>query len=91
MRGFFIQLVREVDAVAKAMGIDFGEDIVKRNLAILDALKPTASTSMQRDLEKGDQSEIDGLIYEVVRLGEKYGVDVPGYRKVSEKYQGIYR
>lgn len=91
MRGFFIQLVREVDAVAKAMGIDFGEDIVRRNLAILDALKPTASTSMQRDLEKGDQSEIDGLIYEVVRLGEKYGVDVPGYRKISEKYQGIYR
>ena len=53
MRGFFVQLVREVDAVAKAMGIDFGEDIVKRNLAILDALKPTASPPCREIWKRG--------------------------------------
>lgn len=87
LRGFFVQLVREVAEVASAMGFNLGEDVEERNLAILDALEPTASTSMQRDLEKGGQSEFDGLISEMVRLGEQYGVAVPGYRKIWEKYK----
>ena len=40
---------------------------------------------MQRDIADGHASEIDGLIYEVVRLGEKYGVAVPTYTKVAEE------
>lgn len=87
LRGFFVQLVREVAEVASAMGFDLGEDVAERNLAILDALEPTASTSMQRDLERGGQSEFDGLISEVVRLGEQYGVAVPGYWKIWETYK----
>ena len=39
---------------------------------------------MQRDMEAGKQSEVDGLIYQVVRLAEQYGVDVPEYRKIAE-------
>jgi 2-dehydropantoate 2-reductase len=31
----------------------------------------------------GKASEIDGLIYEVVRMGEKYGVSLPLYEKIS--------
>ena len=59
-------------------------ELVERNLRILDALAPTASTSMQRDMEAGKQSEVDGLIYQVVRLAEQYGVDAPEYRKIAE-------
>ena len=39
---------------------------------------------MQRDMEAGKQSEVDGLIYQVVRLAEQYDVDVPEYRKIAE-------
>lgn len=39
---------------------------------------------MQRDMEAGKQSEVDGLIYQVVCLAEQYGVDVPEYRKIAE-------
>lgn len=39
---------------------------------------------MQRDMEAGKQSEVDGLMYQVVRLAEQYGVDVPEYRKIAE-------
>ena len=39
---------------------------------------------MQRDIAAGRQSEVDGLIYQVVRLGEQYGVEVPEYRKIAE-------
>ncbi|WP_369681594.1 hypothetical protein [Ruminococcus flavefaciens] len=36
---------------------------------------------MQRAIAAHHQSEINGLIYEVVRLADKYGADVPLYRK----------
>ena len=41
---------------------------------------------MQRDVMEGKQSEIDGLVYEVVRMADKYGAEVPAYRKVAEKF-----
>lgn len=84
-RDMFVSLMKEVDALAVAMGVPFQADIVKTNLQILDALNPTASTSMQRDIYAGKASEIDGLIYEVVRMGEKYGVPTPAYETVAKK------
>ena len=42
---------------------------------------------MQRDIAAGKQSEIDGLIYEVVRLADKYRLSLPAYRKISEKFR----
>ena len=84
-RDTFVKLMREVDALAVAMEVPFLVDIVNTNLRILDALDPSASTSMQRDVYAGKPSEIDGLIYEVVRMGERYGVPVPTYRMIAEK------
>ena len=48
-------------------------------------MNPEASTSMQRDIYAGKNSEIDGLIYEVVRMGRRYGVPTPTYEMVSDK------
>ncbi len=84
-RDTFVKLMREVDDLAVAMGVPFAVDIVKTNLQILDALMPTASTSMQRDIYAGKSSEIDGLVYEVVRLGKKYSVPTPTYEMIADK------
>lgn len=86
-RDTFVELVKEIDRLAGAMGISFQIDIVKNNLAILDALSPEASTSMQRDIAAGKPSEIDGLIYEVVRMAKQYGVELPVYQKIVEELQ----
>lgn len=83
-RDTFVTLVGEIDRLAAAMGIEFQVDIIRNNLAILDALSPEASTSMQRDIEAGKPSEIDGLIYEVVRLSGQYGIKLPMYEKMAE-------
>jgi len=83
IRECFASLVHEIDVLASAMDICFEEDIVKRNLAILDDLSATATTSMQRDLKAGGRSEIDGLIYEVVRLADRYGVCLPMYKMIA--------
>lgn len=84
-RDTFVKLMREVDALAVAMGVPFLIDIVATNLRILDSLDPTASTSMQRDIYAGKPSEIDGLIYEVVRMGRQYGVPTPTYEMIEKK------
>ena len=85
IREDFKALVGEIGALAEAMGHPFPEDPVARSLAIQDALDPDASTSLKRDLDAGKPSEVDGLIFEVVRLGQKYGVPTPMYSRVAAK------
>ena len=58
----FKALVAEIGALAQAMGFPFPEDPVARSLAIQDALDPDASTSLKRDLDARNPSEVDGLI-----------------------------
>jgi 2-dehydropantoate 2-reductase len=84
IRETFKALIHEIELLAETMGISFGEDMVKTNVAIIDGFGPDVKTSMQRDIEAGRMSEIDGLVHEVVRMGEAYGVELPVYRKISE-------
>ena len=88
-RELFKTMIREIATLAEAMGIPFQKDMVDVNLKILSNLAPEATTSMQRDIMEGKQSEIDGLVYEVVRLGEKYHVPIPAYEKVAEKLKAL--
>lgn len=85
IRDTFAALIHEIDVLAEAMGIHFETDIVRTNLDILDSLTPEASTSMQRDVKQGKTSEMDGLIFEVVRMGRTYGVKLPVYEKIAEE------
>lgn len=84
-REAFKTMIREIAALAEAMGVPFERDMVDVNLKILSTLAPEATTSMQRDVMEVVASEIDGLVYEVVRMGERYHVPVPMYEKVAEK------
>lgn len=90
-REMFKALIREIVALSHAMGIEFEEDLVERNLKILASLSPEATTSMQRDVMEGKRSEMDGLVYEVVRMGRKYKVSMPQYEKAAACFreQGI--
>jgi len=84
-RETFKTMIREITALAEAMGVPFERDMVEVNLKILSTLASEATTSMQRDVMDGKSSEIDGLVYEVVCMGERYHVPVPMYEKVAEK------
>lgn len=90
-REMFKALIREIVALSHAMGIEFEEDLVERNLKILASLSPEATTSMQRDVIEGKRSEMDGLVYEVVRMGREYKVSMPQYEKAAACFreQGI--
>ena len=84
-RDCFAGLNAEIKMLAEAMGIRLTEDPAKKNLAIIDTLAPDMMTSMQRDLKAGKQTEIDGLVYNVERLAQQYGVSLPLYEKICKE------
>lgn len=85
MRERFAELVREIKTLSGAMEVGLPEDIVEINLKIMDDLLPTATASMHRDIRSGKQSEVDGLVYQVVRLGGQYHVSLPAYEEIAGK------
>lgn len=91
VRDLFISLASESVAVGEKLGIEFKEDMIKYHLNIIDNLSPESTTSLQKDLEKGHESEIQGLLFEMVGLAEEQGVEIPVYRRVAEKFQQIHR
>lgn len=86
-RDTFIGLSRESGAIGKAMGIEFQEDTVTYNLKVLDKLDPHSTASMQKDISKGHESEVDGLLFDFITRGEELGIETPTYRKIAEKFR----
>lgn len=86
IRNTFIELSGESAALGKKLGIVFPEDVVTYNLKIIDKLAPESTASMQKDLQKGTDSEIQGLLFDLIAEAEAHGVDVPTYREVAKKF-----
>ena len=82
----YIECVREIEEIARAMHITFDTDLVETNLKILDSLDPSFTTSLQKDVRLGGRTEIDGQIFEVCRLGRKYYIPVPAYDRAAAKF-----
>lgn len=89
-REMLTAMMREITDLAEGMGFGFDDDYVKINLDIMSKLDPKADTSLQRDVAAGKPSELDGLVYEVVRMGEKYHVPVPTYQAAAELLKKKY-
>lgn len=84
-RDFYIGMMREVEMLAEKMGVPFDTDVIAYNLKIVAHQPPETTTSLQRDVYAGGESEIQGLIYDIPALGEAYGIELPLYRKVTEE------
>jgi ketopantoate reductase len=48
-------------------------------------MDPKSSTSAKLDWDNGNQTEVEGLIYNVLKNGEKLELKMVTYKKVSEK------
>lgn len=86
-RDFYKELVKEIISVGKAMGVNMSPTLFEEDVQSIDGFGPDIKTSLQRDLESGKNSEIDTLIFNVVRLGRQFNIETPAYEKVSAKFQ----
>ena len=87
VRNTFIGLSQESAALGRKLGIAFKEDIVEYNLKVIDKLAPESTASMQKDMAKGHQSEVQGLLFDMITAAEEQGIEVPTYRMVAEKFK----
>ncbi len=87
VRDTFIGLSQESAALGRKLGIEFKEDIVEYNLKVIDKLAPESTASMQKDMAKGHESEVQGLLFDMIAVAEKQGIDIPTYRMVAEKFK----
>ena len=82
----FVALTQEIIDLSNAMGIRFNADMIEKGLKNITNAAPEATASMHRDILKGGDSEIDGLVFEIVRLGKQYGVETPVYAKIARHF-----
>ena len=87
IRDTFIGLSTESAALGKKLGIEFPEDPVGYNLKVIDKLDPQSTASMQKDMAKGHESEVQGLLFDMITAAEEQGIDVPTYREVAKKFR----
>lgn len=87
VRDTFIGLSQESAEIGKRLGVTYPEDPVAYNLKVIDSLDPHSTASMQKDIARGHESEIQGLLFDLIDLGEQLGVELPTYHKVALKFK----
>jgi len=69
--------MREIETVARTLGMRLADDVPQRAWSFLDALPAAGTASLQRDIAAGRPSEMEDWCGTVVRAGERAGVPVP--------------
>ena len=72
--------------IGRRYGVVFPEDPVSYNLKVIDKLGPHSTDTMQKDIARVHETEIQGLLIDMIELGERLGVDMPTYHKVAQKF-----
>jgi len=76
-RTLFVDVMKEVEAVARAKGINIRSDIIERTLGTSERTNKSMKPSMLRDLERGKRLEVDALNGAVSEFGHQLGVPTP--------------
>lgn len=76
-REMMTNLMREVESIARAQGVDLDQDVVQKSLDFVDNAAPHIKPSMQLDVEAGRRSELEAMIGVVGRKGRELGVSTP--------------
>ncbi len=81
-RAFLFDLLKEVVAVGRALGVQLPADYAEDRLAFADSVPQTMTSSMHHDLQRGNRLEVEWLSGGVVQLGARCGVPTPMNRAV---------
>lgn len=76
----YVDAMHEVDAVARAKGIDLGPDAIEKQLDFVRGMAPGIKSSMLVDVERGNPLEVETFSGTVIRLGSEFNVSTPVHR-----------
>lgn len=80
-----VGMAEEFLKVAKAEGIDLGENAVEQVISRSENLPKDTTTSMHSDFQAGNRTEVETLTGVVVHLADKHRIGVPLYETVYAK------
>jgi 2-dehydropantoate 2-reductase len=83
-RAFWLDVMQEVVAVARAADVAVNPDFAAQRLAFIDRLPGDMAASMAHDLARGNRLELEWLSGGVVELGAAKGVPTPMNRAVRD-------
>lgn len=82
---FLEGVLKEIEAVARAKKVEFPADIVKQTMDKVAAFPHGTKTSLQRDFEKGSQTELEVITGYVLNTGKKFGIPTPLTEKIYKE------
>jgi len=81
-RTMLMGMMREVESIARGRSVPLPPDIVDTSLAMTANFPYETKTSLQLDMEKGREAEIDLFIGSVIRSGKALDISTPLHDKV---------
>jgi 2-dehydropantoate 2-reductase len=76
-RAMMTDLMREVEAIARAQGVQLDKGVVQKSLDFIDNAAAHIKPSMQLDVEAGRRSELEAMIGVIGRKGRELGIPTP--------------
>jgi 2-dehydropantoate 2-reductase len=76
-RSLLSSIMHEVEALARAQGIQLDPDVVQKALEFTDNSGPHIKPSMQLDVETGHRTELESMVGVIGRKGQELGVPTP--------------
>jgi 2-dehydropantoate 2-reductase len=76
-RAVLLEAMREVDRIGRAVGARLPQDAVEQAMAIVEALEPGVTSSLQRDVADGRRFELEAFSGTIVRMAREHSIDVP--------------
>lgn len=81
---FAVNIMKEVQAIAKAEGINNTESMIDETLVHLSKMIPDGKTSMLQDVEAGRKTEVAMFAGTVIDFGKKHNIQTP-YNKILKE------
>jgi len=83
-RTLLLDAMKEVVQVGRAQGVGLDPDFADKQLVFCDGLPAAMTSSMHKDLEKGNRLEVQWLSGDVVERGKATGVPTPVNRAIAD-------
>lgn len=88
---FAINVMKEVQAIAKAEGVCNTESMINETIEHLHTMIPEGKTSMLQDVEAGRKTEVEMFAGTVIKLGKEFGIPTPYNKIIKEIIEIIHR
>ncbi len=88
---FAINIMKEVQAIAKAEGVKNTETMIDETVKHLHTMIPEGKTSMLQDVEAGRKTEVDMFAGTILKMGEELGIPTPYNKVIKEMVEIIHR